>query len=199
MKFNRNSRNNILGVILGDGYLDKWGAVVVAHCLRQEDYLQWKRKFLIGSGVSCCDVRYFDNNGFDACSFRVSSTKWGKFLRPYLYSDGYKNIYKRKILNRLEPVHLAIWYMDDGGLSQKKKNGIVHANDLMINTHTTKENNQVIIDYFKDVWDIHFTQCLNRGHYRLRCGTKEARKFLNIVREYVEQIPSMAHKLNIKS
>ena len=61
-----------------------------------------------------------------------------------------------------------------------------------------KENNQIIIDYFCDVWDISFTQVKNRGHYRIRCGTKEARKFLAVVQEYVSQVPCMIHKLNIK-
>jgi hypothetical protein len=144
-------------------------------------------------------VTFFDNSGYDGCTSRVYGTRWGKLLRKVMYLDGKKNIYQRKLLNRLSPIHLAIWYMDDGGLSQKKKNGVVHANDLMINTHTTKENNQIIIDYFQEVWGIKFTQCLNKGHYRLRCGTKEARKFLDIIREYVSQVPSMAHKLNIKS
>ena len=116
-----------------------------------------------------------------------------------MYKDGYKNIYNRKLLNRLSAIHVAIWYMDDGGLSQKKRNGTIQANDLMLNTHTIQENNQVIIDYFKQVWDVSFTQVKNKGHYRLRCGTKEARKFLNIVREFVSQVPSMAHKLNVKS
>ena len=39
-------------------------------------------------------------------------------------------------LDNLTPLSLAIWYMDDGGLSQQKdKNGNIKANDLMLNTH----------------------------------------------------------------
>lgn len=199
MKFNKNSRNALISVILGDGYLTKTGAATITHCIKQKDYLDWKVNYLRSCGFKCNDPKLKNNNGFDGCIAYINTTKWGKLLRKILYPEGKKNIYKRKILNRLSPIHLAIWYMDDGGLSQKMRNGIVHANDLMLNTHTTKENNQVIIDYFSDVWDIKFTQCLNRGSYRLRCGTKEARKFLDIVREYVSQVPSMAHKLNIKS
>lgn len=199
MKFNKNSRNALLSVILGDGYLAKDGSGRMLHCSAQKDFLEWKVKYLRSEGVKCSDVTYKNNSGFDAYSAYINTSRWGKLLRSVLYKDGRKNIYNRKLLNRLSPVHIAIWYMDDGGLSQKKQNGVVHANDLILNTHTTKENNQVIIDYFLDVWNIRFTQVLNRGHYRLRCGTKEARKFLEIVREYVSQVPSMAHKLNIKS
>lgn len=198
MKFNRQSRNALLSVILGDGHLDKNGSAQVLHCAAQLDYLKWKQSYLTSVGVRSTGIIFKNNNGFPAYKMHISVTKWGKHLRKLLYRDGKKSIYNRKLLNRLDPIHIAIWYMDDGGLSQKKRDGVVVANDLMLNTHTTRENNQVIIDYFLDVWGIKFTQCLNRGHYRLRCGTKEARKFIEIIREYVEQIPSMLHKINIK-
>lgn len=193
------SRNAILGVILGDGHVSKDGSVSVLHTTKNLDYLEWKLKYLRDSGVKCCEIRHIDNNGFPGACFRVSSTRWGKFLRKFLYSSGGKNFYKRKLLNRLDPVHIAIWYMDDGSLSQKKRNGIVHANDLTISTYTTKENNQIIIDYFYEVYGVKFSQRKNKNAYLLRCGTKEARKFLDIVRVYVEQVPSMAHKLHIKT
>lgn len=199
MKFNRNSRNALLSVILGDGYLGKTGNGGILHCAAQHDYLIWKVAYLRKFNISCGDIKFKNNVGFPAYYIYINTTKWGKLLRRILYKDGFKNIYNRKLLNRLDPIHLAIWYMDDGGLSQKKRNGKVCSNDLMINTHTTKENNQIIINYFKEVWNINFTQVKNRGYYRLRCGTKEARKFLEITREYVCQIPSMAHKINIKS
>lgn len=199
MKFNKQSRNAILSIILGDGYLDKSGGGKVLHCAAQLDYLNWKIKYLRSKGVACTDASPKNNNGFDAYYTYINVTKWSKLLRKVLYKSGGKNIYNRKLLNRLSAEHIAIWYMDDGGLSQKKREGVIYANELMINTHTTEDNNQIIIDYFLEVWGIRFTQVLNRGHYRLRCGTKEARKFLDIVREYVSQVPSMAHKLNIKS
>ena len=88
--------------------------------------------------------------------------------------------------------------MDDGGLSQKKQDGVVVANDLMLNTGLQKEENQTIIDYFLEVWGIQFTQVKNHNCYRLRCGTKEARKFISIVYPYVSQLKCFEHKLNIK-
>ena len=69
---------------------------------------------------------------------------------------------------------------------------------MILNTHLTKENNQIIIDYFNQRWNIKFTQVKNRGLYRLRCGTQEARKFIKIVEPYVSQVESMSHKLKVK-
>lgn len=199
MKFNRNSRNALLSVILGDGYLTKSGCAGILHCAAQKDYLDWKINYLNSVGVKCSQSRYKDNSGYPSYFTYISTTKWGKLLHKILYKNGTKNIYQRKVLNRLSPIHIAIWYMDDGSLSQKKKNGVVHANDITLNTYSSAQNNQVIIDYFKEIWNITFTLSKSKGHYRIRCGTKEARKFLDIIREYVSQVPSMAHKLNIKS
>lgn len=198
MKTTKETRTAFLSVILGDGWITKTGSAEITHCSSQLDYLQWKRKYLVSKGVECGAIRPFNNSGFPAYRLYIKTTSYGKLYRKVLYKDGYKNIYRRKLLNKLNREHLAIWYMDDGGLSHKKRNGKIHANELFLNTHTTKENNQIIIDYFCDVWDISFTQVKNRGHYRIRCGTKEARKFLAVVQEYVSQVPCMIHKLNIK-
>lgn len=198
MKIKKSSRDLLLSVSIGDGYIDKSGGVKILHSLAQKEYLEWKHRLLKGAGYSVSEIKYKDNSGYPAYSFRVNGSNFGKHLRKVLYSSGKKNYYSGKLLNRLNELHLAIWYMDDGGLSQKKRNGVITANDLMLNTHTTKENNQVLIDYFSEVWGIKFTQVKNKGSYRLRCGTKQARKFLDLVRPYVSQLECMSHKLNIK-
>ena len=96
----------------------------------------------------------------------------------------------------LTPQGIAIWYMDDGGLSAKKRDGKIHAYELFLNTHETKETNQIIINYFLEVHDIKFTQVKNKGLYRLRCGTKQARKFIALIEDYV--IPSMRYKIDMQ-
>ena len=78
-----------------------------------------------------------------------------------IYKNGKKTI-TRKLVNRLDKRAIAIWYMDDGSLSNRKdKNGTVTASVLTLYTCTTKENNQIIIDYFDEVWGIKFGQNLN--------------------------------------
>ena len=47
-------------------------------------------------------------------------------------------------------------------------------------------------------WDIKFYmfhEGKKEDSYSLCCGTKEGIKFLNIVRPYVSQVPSMIHKI----
>jgi hypothetical protein len=196
MKITEKYRDLIAFMLIGDGYVDKNGSMSVLHCERQEDYVRWKAK-LIKPLLTKSGVFYKQNGVNGAYMFRIKCSYYTKLLRRILYTPK-KDITNRKLLDRLNSLGLAIWYMDDGGLSQKKRNGVVHANELMLNTHLTKSENQILIDYFKDKWNISFTQVKNKGWYRLRCGTKEARKFIKIVYPYVSQVPSMAHKLNVK-
>ncbi len=197
MKITKDTRRLIMYMAMGDGCLhNKAGYFSVRHCLGQEEYLIWKWN-LLRKHISVTKPYFVDNNGYGSFEFRTRSYKFIKLYRKVLYKGGSKN-FSKKVLKKLTPLGLAIWYMDDGGLSQKKRDGEVVANELMINTHLSKEENQVIIDYFSETWDIHFTQCKNRGKYRLRCGTKEARKFLKIIEPYISQVKCMAHKANVK-
>ena len=198
MKKTKEYRELILSMAIGDGHVDKKGYMTILHCETQREYLNWKLNLLKSVGVKASDLTYKSNNGFSAYLISLQTTKFTKLVRRILYKPT-KNYFNRRLLNRLSALHIAIWYMDDGGLSQKRRNGKIIANELMLNTHTTKENNQILIDYFNEVWGIKFNQYKNKGWYRLACGTKQARLFLKIVRPFVSQVDCMKHKLNIKS
>lgn len=188
----------VYAILLGDGYLSKSYNIRISHKESQLEYLEWKRRLLIKSGIYCSEIQHFINNGFPAVQFvtQCNTLEFGP-IRNKIYTP--QKRFTREILNTFTPLELCIWYFDDGGLSQKKKNGKVSANDLMINTGAhNKELNQIYIDYFKEVWGITFTQVKNNSCYRLRCGTKEARKFINIIYPYACQVSSMSYKINIK-
>ena len=195
MTITKEARDIVIGMSIGDGYLQN-GRLVVLQCEAQKAYVEWKARILRNVGINTSDIEKKDNNGFAAYKFKTGRYDFIRTLEKQLYTP--KKTISRKLLNRLTPLTIAIWYMDDGGLSKKKKNGIIHANDLMINTGLQKEQNQIIIEYFAEVWDIRFTQVKNHNVYRLRCGTHEARKFIDIVRPYVEQVGCFNHKIDIK-
>lgn len=46
--------------------------------------------------------------------------------------------------------------MDDGHINYRKTKGIVHGFYIKIATCIPKEELQIIIDYFKEVWNIQF-------------------------------------------
>lgn len=195
MKITKSTRNLLLGMSLGDGSLQS-GRLSITHCEAQYEYLVWKQKLLRSCGIKTREISKFNNNGHIGYKLKTDRYDFIKAIESLLYCP--KKTITRKILDKLTPLEIAIWYMDDGGLSQKKQDGVVVANDLMLNTGLQKEENQTIIDYFLEVWGIQFTQVKNHNCYRLRCGTKEARKFISIVYPYVSQLKCFEHKLNIK-
>jgi hypothetical protein len=114
-----------------------------------------------------------------------------KVLRRVIYKPN-KQIGNRKMLNRLGALGVAIWFMDDGHINHRKDFSIY----IKIATCLSKEENQVIIDYFRETWNVHFyTFSEGRGSYSICCGTESAIKFIEIVKPYVSQIPSMAYKI----
>lgn len=197
MKILKEDRDLLISMIFGDGYLNPQGYLSIRHAFKNKDYVEWKYQ-LLKAKFNVTAPYYVSNNGYGAYELRTKTYRFIKLYRKVIYGTGRKKISNLKLLNKLTPLGLAIWYMDDGSLSQKKRNGVIYANELRLCTYLPKEENQIIIDYFKNNWDIKFNQVANKGFYYLSCGTKEARKFLAIVRPYVLEVESMHYKLNIK-
>ena len=138
----------MLGMSLGDGSLQS-GRLSITHCEAQYEYLVWKQKLLRSCGIKTREISKFNNNGHIGYKLKTDRYDFIKAIESLLYCP--KKTITRKILDKLTPLEIAIWYMDDGGLSQKKQDGVVVANDLMLNTGLQKEENQTIIDYFLEV------------------------------------------------
>ena len=202
-KFNKDSRNLIIGLLLGDGTISNNNVFKLSHGHKQKEYLEWKINLLNEHGIK--------NNGLkeyiSTCGYNVNSTVYYsqlsiipfiKVLRKIIYKP-VKNYANRKLLNRLNSLGLAIWYMDDGCINIRKTGDEIHGFYIRISTCLYKEQNQVIIDYFKEVWDISFYQFKEgrpgKNTYSLCCGTQEGVKFIELIKPYVESCPSMLYKI----
>lgn len=190
-------RSILIGMCFGDAYLkiDRRygnGSISIVHCKAQYEYICHKANLLTEILESNVSVKEINNNGYPG--YRIDKgSKIFRLLRNRIYNFDKSKKFTRKNLDKLTPHGIAIWYMDDGSLTAKKKNGNIHAYELTINTYESGDTNDVIIQYFKEVHDIAFTKVFNKGSYRLRCGTIEARKFCAMVSPYI--IPSMRYKL----
>ena len=198
----KEEKATLIGLVLGDGHLvcSKYKncnsfhqEFSLIHSIKQREYLEWKVNLIHSIlGGNKPSVIEFNNNGYKGVK-AMKSHRYFRVLHKYLYKNGIKTI-PLKALKRLTPLAIAIWWMDDGSLCKKTRNGKVHSWDLYLNTYLSKEENQVIIDYFQDKWDVKWNLNLSKGKYRLRCSTKEGRKFLNIVRPIVSQVKCMQYK-----
>ena len=203
-KFNKKSRNLLIGLLLGDGTISNNNVFKIAHCVEQLDYLEWKVKQLKEYGIRNNGIRsYIKTRGFNpgvpVYYTQLNIIPFIKLLRRIMYKEK-KIIGNRKLLNRLTPREIAIWYMDDGHINiRKDKNGRPMGFYIRISTCEPKEEVQTIIDFFKEQWNINFYmfhEGKKEDSYSLCCGTKEGLKFIDIVKPYVSQVPSMIHKIN---
>ena len=201
-KFNKESRNLLIGLLIGDGTISNNNVFKIAHCEAQKDYLEWK----INQLKSCC-IRnngiksYIKTKGFNigvpVYYTQLNTIPFIKVLRRVFYK-GKKIIGNRKLLNRLSAKEIAIWYMDDGHINIRKDKGRPCGFYIKISTCEPKQEVQTIIDYFKKQWNINFYmyhEGKKEDSYSLCCGTKEGLKFIDIIKPYVLQVPSMIHKI----
>lgn len=201
-KITKESRNLLIGLLLGDGTISNNNVFKLSHCEQQQDYLEWKIKQLNNVGIRNNGLKWYTsskgfNVGKKVCYTQLNVLPFIKVLRRVFYKP-YKKIGNRKLLNRLSAKEIAIWYMDDGHINYRKTNNKIHGFYIKIATCLPKDELQVIIDYFKEVWNIEFYmfhEGKKQDSFSLCCGTKEGIKFINLVKQYVEQVPSMIHKI----
>lgn len=202
-KITKESRNLLIALLLGDGTICRNNVFKLSHAEQQKDYLEWKIKQLNYAGIRNSGLKSYIktfgyNTGVNVYYTQLNTIPFIKVLRRVFYKPT-KILGNRKLLNRLDAKGIAIWYMDDGHINiRKDKNGRPMGFYIKIATCLPKTELQIIIDYFKEVWDINFYmfhEGKKEDSFSLCCGTKEGLKFINIVKKYVLQVPSMVHKI----
>lgn len=197
----------LLGLLLGDGYIDPRGQIQIKHCETQKEYCEYKAK-LLHSVCGGKDIKIhltqidgkkskFKENIYNYYGIKKQS-KHFKFIRKLLYPNDKKE-FTSEVLSYLQPISIALWWMDDGCLSRRKlKNGQPGSYMLRLFTYTSKEETERIQKYFLDNYDVNWNVVKADGDpskYMLRCGVNEGRKFLNIIRNIVLKVPCMAYKV----
>ena len=201
-KITKESRNLLIGLLLGDGTISNNYVFKLAHCAEQLDYLEWKIKQLGEAGIRNNGIKsYIKTKGFNigvpVYYTQLNIIPFIKVLRRVMYKEK-KIIGNRKLLNRLDAKGIAIWYMDDGHINIRKVKGRPCGFYIKISTCEPKDEVQTIIDFFKEQWNISFYmfhEGKKKDSYSLCCGTKEGLRFIDIVKPYVSQVPSMVHKI----
>ena len=202
-KITKESRNLLIGMLLGDGTISNNNVFKIAHSESQKEYLEWKVKQLKEAGIRNNGIKSYIKikgykTGVPVYYTQLNIIPFIKVLRKVFYKEK-KILGNRKLLNRLDAKGIAIWYMDDGHINiRKTKDGRPMGFYIKISTCEPKQEVQTIIDFFKEQWDINFYmfhEGKKEDSYSLCCGTKEGLKFIDIVKPYVSQVPSMVHKI----
>jgi len=124
----REQNSVLFGMILGDGYLQKTGRLNarlrLEHGYRQKEYLLWKIKKLQpifqGRPKYLERIHPLTKKTYKYWRHQSQSTPYLGKLRRIFYPNG-----KKKIPDNFEkyinPLMLAVWYMDDGYYYQRDK------------------------------------------------------------------------------
>jgi len=194
-------RSAIVGMVAGDARIRKQKgcrsvSLRITHAERQREYLEHKRGVLqnLFTGWEI-PIRQINNSGYPGVKLETRNHPKLRAIYKWFYSDGGKR-FSRRILNYLTPIGIALWYMDNGSLSYKKKEGQVHGREVHLNTYCSLEEARIIQAYFKEVWDVSWAVVPNKGLFRLRMGAIEAQKFFSIIEPHV--IPTMRYKMDLK-
>ena len=218
MKLTNKDMSVLIGLLLGDGYIDDKGRIGIEHCEKQKDYCIYKAKLLhtvcggkdikvheyIRNRSILKDGKQFKENTFTTYSFKKQSKNFIP-IREMLYDkETRKKHITKEILQYLTPEAIALWWLDDGSLTEKytypKGEKVKCGYNLRLYTYLTEEENILIQKYFIDnynmTWNVVPAENGDKSKFILRCGSIEGRKFLNIIRNYVlERIPSMSYKV----
>ena len=183
----------ILGTILGDGSLKKYGnyanaRLTIKHSVMQRDYMDWLVSKLkeIATPKSYFEIEasgFSKENKlvFQSCAISQITEIWE------LTGKNNKAIY-RSWLNHMDALSLAVWWFDDGSLMGNGRQGVFCTDNF------DKEYCQILAKYLQVVWGVEskvrkkskkkYKEGRENLDYRLFLGIESLRKLLIIILPY---------------
>lgn len=182
----------LLGVSRRDGN-NFW----IQHSDAQIEYVRFKQQLLeqITRKAVCISEKTTPKGG-RFWRIQPKQIPLTRVLIQQLYS-GRDRVISRTFLNRLTPQGIAIWFLDCGSKSFKRRNGQIHALEVYLNTRLSRKDNEIVVAYFAQVWGIDWGVSRDRDRYRLRLGTQAGKAFLAFLAPYVP--PCMLGKIQTSS
>ena len=182
---NQVQRDIIIGTILGDGYLRiirgrKNAFLEVNHSFSEKDYVDWKYNHLKKFVKSVPKSRKGNGKRIAYRFYTRQMPDLTIFLQEF-YNK------KEKIIPfwlKLNPLILAVWFMDDGHKSYRT---------YYLNSQQFSLENQKFL--IKLLLDLGIKSTLNRDkkYFRIRIKQESAQRFKSLISKFV--IPKMKYKL----
>ena len=177
----------IIGSILGDGHIRKIKGrkdafLEINHSIKAKEYVDWKYSALKNICISPPKERIIDEKRTAYRFFTKQNPELTKLFKIF-----YRN--KKKIIPSslvLNPLILAVWYMDDGSRTRK--------NDIYLNTQQFSMRDQRKLLHQLRLMGLRARLNKDKRYYRIRFLKESVPKFNEIISPYV--ISSMRYKLS---
>jgi hypothetical protein len=155
----------IIGTILGDAHVSKLigrsknSKISWTHSKKQEEYAKWKAENCLNN-YSVYNRKRFDKRTdkiYESITIYSKYDSYNKF-RDLFYDENDDKIITENILNKLTPLSISVWYMDDGSLYYNGKN--CH---LTLSVDNFYNDVDLIVDFFKSKYDLNFKKSQKRS------------------------------------
>ena len=177
----------LIGTLLGDGYIRQIKGrrnafLEVNHSITQKEYVEWKYKILKNLVRSGPKSRYGNGARIAYRFFTKQHPEFTKMMDLF-YKD------KKKCIPDLvlDPISLAVWYMDDGSRCSK--------DNVYLNTQQFSKDDQYKLLEFLGKMGLSGTLNKDKQYYRIRLKTSSIPKLFGIIKKYI--IPSMKYKIGL--
>ena len=194
LKLSDVQRSILVGTLLGDGHLEtqdngKTYRLKIEHQVAQRDYLEWiynQFREWVRNGIRS----RIKKNGYEYVLFDTYSHGAFRFYAQQFYENRKKRI--PKLIDVLmDPLVLAIWFMDDGSWkSFHHKTFIIHT--LGFKKIDLESVQKILKRKFGLETSLHLQK---KKYWRLYIKSESAKKFKDLIEPYTSQIPSMQNKM----
>ena len=175
----------IIGSLLGDGYLRivpgrKNAFLEVNHSISEKAYVDWKHRKLKDLVKSPPKARKGKDKRIAYRFFTRQHPEMTKFYQEF-YQDREKIIPNLK----LDPLMIAVWFMDDGSKSY---------HTYYLNTQRFNHSSQKrLIQILRRQYGIESSLNRDKNYHRIRIKQNSAKKFKKLIQNHI--IPTMEYKL----
>ena len=208
MNLNRNeTKSAIVGMIIGDGCLPRRyrngdAYFQMTHGIKQYDYLVWKQQILnniTSSAIHKNDAKHAIDNQFHEF-YHLGTKRHPMFTSLYVrFYHGEHKVLDEYLVKMITPLSLAIMYMDDG--TRCRLGG--RSESFFLCTQSFDYANQILLKKSLKIkfdldWNLNrVASSLKKGNlmYRLRLANRCNQKFIDIVKPYIDLLPTMQYKL----
>ena len=192
-EYNSEEYQVILGSLLGDGSLVKTytnGGTIfkIAHCEAQKEYLEYKWNILKNNSSEIKHYKFYDERRKDPEYYNYSFYTKSSISLNNMFHNWYrptKTIYKEDLF-KIEPLGLAIWYMDDGYKCNP------YGGCMLCTNSFSKHELELIKEMFEVKFSI-FVTLNNKSSNLVYIPAKEYPKFKKLIEPYI--VPCMKYKL----
>jgi LAGLIDADG DNA endonuclease family len=177
----------VVGSMLGDGYVRKMKGrknafLEINHSFKQKEYVDWKYSVLENLTKSKPKMRLGKANRVAYRFYTKQLPELTEIMNKF-YAGNKKIIPKI----RLDPITLAVWYMDDGSRCRQS--------DVYLNTQQFDVDDQnKLLRLLKSV-GLEATLNKDKEYYRIRFLKSSIPRLYKLIGEYI--IPSMKYKIGL--